>query len=238
MTWPPLPALTALARTRRAVPRRRGRSRRLRGGGQAGNRGRGSSPRFWWSADLANWTSGGSSGTTGSVAAAAVAVGDGFVAVGLAGGLPHDLDVAGRPAVDRARPGQADRRDHRDTAVRRGRRRRPLRGGGLRHRRRGRHPHRGDHGRGRRPLTQVVLGAGGAPATVTGVTATSSGFVAVGLVGPAKAQRRRRVDLAGRPHLVRRHPARPRDGTSGSPRSPAAAARSPAPRSAARTRRC
>jgi len=34
-------------------------------------------------------------------------------------------------------------------------------------------------------LTQVVLGANGAPATVTGVTATSGGYVAVGLAGPA-----------------------------------------------------
>jgi hypothetical protein len=35
------------------------------------------------------------------------------------------------------------------------------------------------------PLTQVVLSANGAAATVTGVTATGTGFVAVGLAGPA-----------------------------------------------------
>jgi hypothetical protein len=38
-------------------------------------------------------------------------------------------------------------------------------------------------------ITQVVLPTGGVPGAVTGVTATGSGFVAAGMIGPAKAQR-------------------------------------------------
>ena len=104
---------------------------------------------LWWSADLKNWTSA-TSGGAGSFAAAAVAVGNGFVAVGLGEQLPHDLDLAGRQELDRARPRQAVRGDHRGPQFRRGQPGRPLRGGGLRHHRRRRPPYRGDLRRRRR----------------------------------------------------------------------------------------
>ena len=143
VTWTPQPALTDLA----------GSGAQFLGvaagpGGYlvVGKHGSGGQARvaLWWSADLKNWANGETSGGAGSFAAAAVAVGNGFVAVGSENNC-HTIwtsaDGRNWTAHDLAKPSGAT------TAtlhVRRGRPGRPLRGGGLRHRQRRRPPHRGD----------------------------------------------------------------------------------------------
>ena len=123
------------------------------------------------------------------MAAAAVAVGNGFVAVGAAAHC-HTIWTSddGRQWTehDLAKPSGASHRDAgRPSRQAAG----PLRGGGLRHQRAPVDiPIVVTSADGGAHVTQVVLGAQGAPATVTGVTATSGGFVAVGLAGAASAQ--------------------------------------------------
>jgi hypothetical protein len=140
---------------------------------------------FWWSANLRDWAGNGNSGNTGSVAAAAVAVGNGFVAVG-ATAHSHTVwtSADGRQWTERdlTKPSGATTATLQSVAA----------GAG------GRFVAAGfasagaidvpivvTSARAGAPLTQVILGAEGATATVTGVTATSGGFVAVGLAGPA-----------------------------------------------------
>ena len=143
VTWSPLFALTALARTDAQFL---GVASGPGGYVVVGRQGTGARAyaSFWWSANLLNWASDANSGNTGTVAAGAVAVGNGFVAVGAAAHCHTIWTSPDGQAVDRARPRRAVRRDHRDAAVRRGGRWRPLRGGGLRHRGRGQRPPRGD----------------------------------------------------------------------------------------------
>jgi hypothetical protein len=81
VTWTPLPSLTTLA----------GASAQFLGVaagpggylvvGRTGS-GRGVAAAMWWSGDLKSWSNGGDSGNTGSLATAAVPVGNGFAAVG------------------------------------------------------------------------------------------------------------------------------------------------------------
>ena len=140
---------------------------------------------FWRSANLTEWAGGASNATSGTVAAAAVAVGNGFVAVGAAANC-HAIwtSADGRQWTehDLPKPSGATSATLQSVAAAAG----------------GRFVAAGfatagavnvplvvtSAGAGA-PLTQVVLGANGAAATVTGVTATSGGFVAVGLAGPA-----------------------------------------------------
>ena len=188
VTWQTMTALTALA----------GSDAQFLGvaagpGGYlvVGKQGTGSqaSVALWWSADLKNWVNGETSGPPGSFAAAAVAVDDGFVAVGSENNC-HTIwtsaDGQHWTAQDLAKPSGCD---HRDPALGRGRRR-----AAASWRRASPPPapatspivvtsaDDGAH------VTQVVLSAPDGPATVTAVTATSDGFVAVGLAGPAGAQ--------------------------------------------------
>jgi hypothetical protein len=184
VTWTPLLALTALARTDAQFL---GVASGPGGYVVVGRQGTGAAAyaSFWWSANLTTWASSASSGNAGTVAAAAVAVGNGFVAVGAAANC-HTIWVSadGRQWTehDLAKPTGATSATLHSVAA----------GAG------GRFVAAGfaavgavnvplvvtSAGAGA-PLTQVVLSANGATATVTGVTATSTGFVAVGLAGPA-----------------------------------------------------
>jgi len=184
VTWSPLLALTALARTDAQFL---GVASGPGGYVVVGRQGTGSAAyaSFWRSANLTEWASGASSGSTGTVAAAAVAVGNGFVAVGAAAHChtiwtsadgrqwtEHDLAVpsGATTATLQSVAGGAGGRFVAAGFATAGAVNVPLvvtsAGAGA-------------------PLTQVVLGANGAAATVTGVTATSGGFVSVGLAGPA-----------------------------------------------------
>jgi hypothetical protein len=187
VTWSPLLALTALARTDAQFL---GVASGPGGYAVVGRQGTGSGAyaSFWWSANLHDWASNGDSGNTGSVAAAAVAVGNGFVAVG-AGAHSHAVwtSADGRQWTehDLATPPGATAATLQSVAATAS----------------GRFVAAGFAAAGAvhvpivvtsagagAPLTQVVLGADGATATVTGVTATSHGFVAVGLAGPSGEQ--------------------------------------------------
>ena len=203
VTWSPLLALTALARTdAQFLGVASGPGGYVVVGRQG--TGHGAYASFWWSANLRDWASDANSGNTGTVAAAAVSVGNGFVAVGAASHChtiwtsadgrqwtQHDLAVPSGSAtatLQSVAAGAGGRFVAAGFATA-GAVNVPLvvtsaRAGGA--------------------LTQVVLGANGAPATVTGVTATGGGFVAVGLGRPGRRAAGRRVDLGGRPHLVGR----------------------------------
>jgi hypothetical protein len=184
VTWSPLLALTALARTDAQFL---GVAYGPGGYVVVGRQGTGAKAyaSFWWSANLTEWAGGASSASTGTVAAAAVAVGNGFVAVGAAANC-HAIwtSADGRQWTehDLAVPSGATTATLQSVAT----------GAG------GRFVAAGFAAAGAvnvplvvtstgagAPLTQVVLGANGATATVTGVTATTGGFVAVGLAGPA-----------------------------------------------------
>jgi len=144
---------------------------------------------LWWSADLKNWVNGDNNGAPGSFAAAAVAVQDGFVAVGSENNC-HTIwtspDGRNWTARDLVKPSGATTAALSSAAVTAGGR---FAAAGSASTSTGDIPivvtsaDAGTH------VTQVVLGASGGPATVTAVTATSNGFVAVGLAGPAHAQR-------------------------------------------------
>ncbi len=127
---------------------------------------------------------------------------------GLGEQLPHDLDLAGRPGAgppttSPSRPGRRTAALS-SVAVEPGR---PLRGGGLRHRRRRRPSHRGDLRRRRRardPGRPQRPAGPGARLPRSRPRATASPPSA----SRARPARRRPVEWtsAGRRHLVRRHP--------------------------------
>jgi hypothetical protein len=187
-TWTPVPSLTALAGSGAqflgvaAGP----------GGyvvvGKTGS-GKQASAAMWWSADLAGWVGGGSGGSTGSFAAAAVAVDDGFIAVGSENNchtIWTSLNGKQWTAHDLAKPAGA----HTATLL-------SVAAGSAGHivaagyavNSAGDMPIVVVSTDGGAHTTQVVLDSPNGPATVTAVTATSDGFVAAGLAGPAGAQR-------------------------------------------------
>lgn len=160
----------------------------------AGEQGTGkqASVALWWSADLRDWVNGETSGPPGSYAAAAVATAGGFVAVGSednchtfwtsADGRQWTVHDLAKPAgataatltsVATGQGGQADR----------------FVAAGFATTSAGDVPvvvtaaNDGTH------ISQTVLSSPAGPATVTAVTATAGGFVAVGTAGPASASR-------------------------------------------------
>jgi hypothetical protein len=187
VTWTPQPALTGLA----------GAGAQFLGvaagpGGYlvVGRQGTGNQAHvaLWWSADLRNWVDGETSGSTGSFAAAAVAVGNGFVAVGSENNchaIWTSADGRNWTSHDLAKPSGATTATLSSVAAGQG----------------GRFVAAGSatNGAGGIPIvvtssadgaqvTQAVLTAAQGPATVTAVTAHGDGFVAVGLAGSASAQ--------------------------------------------------
>ncbi|HVT66129.1 MAG TPA: hypothetical protein VHF26_00160, partial [Trebonia sp.] len=142
---------------------------------------------LWWSADLQSWTAEGNPGYPGSLAAAAVATGNGFVAVGSQASSQTvwvSADGQHWTVRDIARPSGAQTATLRSVAAASGR----FVAAGYATGSSGARPIVVTSADGGAHITQVVLGAGGVPATVTAVTATSNGFVAVGQAGPAGAQ--------------------------------------------------
>lgn len=146
---------------------------------------------LWWSSDLQNWVNGENNAPPGSHAVAAAATADGFVAVGSENNsdtfwtssdgqhwTAHDLaepsgaSAAMLTSVAAGQGGQADRFVAAGVAT--------TSAGDL--------PivvtaaNDGTH------ISQVVLSSTGDPATVTALTATTDGFVAVGAAGPANAE--------------------------------------------------
>jgi hypothetical protein len=144
---------------------------------------------LWWSPDLANWTAGGSSGYHNSLAIAAVADGDGFVAAGSQADC-HTIwtspDGTHWTTHDVTRPAGARTATLRYAAAGRGGR---VVAGGFATSDAGGIPIVVTTDAGGAQITQVVLPTGGVPGVVTGVTAAGSGFVAAGMIGPAKTQR-------------------------------------------------
>lgn len=144
---------------------------------------------LWWSPDLANWTAGGSSGYHNSLAIAAVADGDGFVAAGSQGDC-HTIwtspDGMRWTTHDIPRPAGARTATLRYAAAGTGGR---VVTAGFATNDAGAIPIVVTTDAGGAQITQVVLPTGGVPGAVTGVTATGDGFVAAGMIGPAKAQR-------------------------------------------------
>ncbi len=154
-----------------------------------GKQGSGATERaaFWWSGDMKSWVSGSGTGTP-SHAGAAAAVNGGFVAVGSMASC-HTIwlspDGQHWTEHDLSKPSGATTATLRSIAAEQS----------------GRFVAAGSAtgGAGDIPIvvtsaddgahvTQVVLRAPPGPASVTAVTATSDGFVAVGLAGPANAQ--------------------------------------------------
>jgi hypothetical protein len=185
VTWAQLPALTNLA----------GGDAQFLGvaagpGGYlvVGKQGSGAGERaaFWWSGDLQSWVSGSGMGAP-SYAAAAVAIGDGFVAVGSMANC-HTIwlssDGQHWTEHDLAKPSGATTATLRSIAAEQS----------------GRFVAAGVAGGaadipivvtsadGGAHVTSLVLSAPQGPASVTAVTATSDGFVAVGLAGQANAR--------------------------------------------------
>ncbi|MGH3253069.1 MAG: hypothetical protein ACRDOI_43600 [Trebonia sp.] len=144
---------------------------------------------LWWSADLKNWVNGQTSGSAGSFAVAAVAVGNGFVAVGSENNC-HTIwtspDGRNWAAHDLAKPSGATTASLDSVTVDQGGR---FVAAGSATTGTGDIPIVVTSADGGANVTQVVLTAPQGPATVTAVTATSNGFVAVGEAGPASAQR-------------------------------------------------
>jgi hypothetical protein len=145
---------------------------------------------LWWSADMKNWTNGGSSGYTNSFAATAVAVGGGFVAAGSQADC-HTVwtstDGQHWTVHDIARPSGAQTATLRSIAASQAGRfvaaGYATSGGAAL-------PIVVTSADGGAHITQTVLGTPrGDQATVTAVTATSDGFTAVGVAGPANARR-------------------------------------------------
>jgi len=188
VTWTPLPALTALA----------GNSAQFLGvaagpGGYlvVGRQGTGgqASAAFWWSGDLRGWTNGGDSGNTGSIATAAVPLGNGFAAVGEEMSC-HTIWVSpdGRQwtAHDLSKPAGAQSATLVSvTANAAGR----IVAAGYATKNGTSLPIVVTSADGGAHHPQVVLSAPQGPASVTAVTATGDGFVAVGVAGPKSAPR-------------------------------------------------
>jgi hypothetical protein len=143
---------------------------------------------LWWSADLKNWTNGETSGGAGSFAAAAVAVGNGFVAAGAENNC-HTIwtspDGKDWTAHDLAKPSGATSATLSSIAADQSGR---FVAAGSATTRAGEIPLVVTSSAGGAQLNQVVLGAAGQPAQVSAVTSTGNGFVAVGQAGPANAQ--------------------------------------------------
>ena len=143
---------------------------------------------LWWSADLKNWVNGETSGGAGSFAAAAVAVGNGFVAAGSENNC-HTIwtspDGRNWTAHDLAKPSGATTATLGSIAVNQGGR---FVAAGYATNSAGDLPIVVTSADGGAHVTQVVLSAPQGQATVTAVTATGDGFAAVGLAGPANAQ--------------------------------------------------
>ena len=187
VTWQTMTALTALA----------GSDAQFLGvaagpGGYlvVGKQGTGSqaSVALWWSADLKNWVNGDTSGPPGSFADAAVAVNDGFVAVGSENNchtIWTSVDGQHWTAHDLAKPSGATTAILLSVAAGEGGR---FVAAGFATNSAGDLPIVVTSADDGAHVTQVVLSAPGGQATVTAVTAASDGFVAVGLAGPADAQ--------------------------------------------------
>jgi hypothetical protein len=143
---------------------------------------------LWWSADLKNWANGEISGSPGSYAAAAVAVGTGFVAAGSENNS-HTIwtspDGRNWIAHDLAKPSGATTATLKSIAANQSGR---FVAAGYATSGAGDLPLVVTSADGGADLTQVVLSAPQGQAMVTAVTATSDGFAAVGLAGPAGAQ--------------------------------------------------
>jgi hypothetical protein len=187
VTWTPLPALTSLA----------GSGAQFLGvaagtGGYlvVGKQGSGSNERaaFWWSGDLKNWVTGTGMGIP-SYAAAAVAMNGGFIAVGAMADC-HTIwlssDGQHWTEHDLAKPSGATTASLRSVAAGPGGR---FVAAGFAARGAGDIPIVVSSADGGVHVTQAVLSVPRGPATVTAVTATSSGFVAAGLAGAGRATR-------------------------------------------------
>jgi hypothetical protein len=186
VTWTQLPALTNLA----------GGNAQFLGvaagpGGYlvVGKQGSGTKERaaFWWSGDLKNWVTGSGTGAP-SYAAAAVAVNDGFIAVGsMANCHTIWLSADGQHWTehDLSKPSGATTATLRSIAAERSGR---FVAAGFATGSAGDIPVVVTSADGGAHVTQVVLRAPQGPASLSAVTATSDGFVAVGLAGPADAQ--------------------------------------------------
>ncbi len=154
-----------------------------------GKQGSGATERaaFWWSGDLKSWVSGSGTGTP-SHAGAAVAVDGGFVAVGSMASC-HTIwlspDGQHWTEHDLSKPSGATTATLRSIAAEQSGR---FVAAGFATNSAGDIPIVVTSADGGAHVTQVVLGAAQGPASVTAVTATSDGFVAVGLAGPANAQ--------------------------------------------------
>jgi hypothetical protein len=187
-TWTPVPSLTALAGSGAqflgvaAGP----------GGylvvGKTGS-GKQASAAMWWSADLANWVSGANSGSAGSFATSAVAVDDGFIAVGSENNC-HTIwtSLNGRQWTghDLAKPAGAHLATLLSVAASSAGH---IVAAGYAVNSAGDMPIVVVSTDGGAHTTQIVLNSPDGPASVTAVTATSDGFVAAGRAGPASAQR-------------------------------------------------
>jgi hypothetical protein len=187
MTWSPLPILTALAGTDAQFLGVAAGPGGYLVAGRQGN-GKNTSAALWHSNDLQSWSDG-SSGKTGSLTVAAVSAGNGFVAVGSENSC-HTIwtspDGTHWAAHDLAKPDGAQAATLTSVAV----------GASGRIVAAGFATKDGSHvpivvgsADGGAQQTQVVLAAASGIGTVTAVAATSDGFVAVGLEGPASAQR-------------------------------------------------
>jgi hypothetical protein len=188
VTWRTVPSLTSLARSdAEFLGVAAGRGGYLVVGREG--TGRQKFAQLWWSRDLANWTAGGSSGYHNSLAIAAAADGDGFVAAGSQADC-HTIwtspDGTHWTTHDITRPAGARTATLRYAAAGPGGR---VVAAGFATNDAGGIPIVVTTDADGAGITQVVLPAGGVPGVVTGVTATGSGFVAAGMIGPAKAQR-------------------------------------------------
>jgi hypothetical protein len=144
---------------------------------------------LWWSSDMKSWANGETSGLPGSFAAAAVAVDDGFVAVGSENNchtIWTSVDGQHWTAHDLAKPSGATTATLQSVAVGQGGR---FVAAGFATTSAGDLPIVVTSADDGAHVTQVVLGTSGSAGTVTAVTATSHGYVAVGLAGPANARR-------------------------------------------------
>ncbi|HEY0937643.1 MAG TPA: hypothetical protein VGD91_28380 [Trebonia sp.] len=187
MTWTPLPVLAALAGPgAQFLGVAAGPGGYLVVGRQgAGDR---SAAALWWSGDLKSWVNGGGSSGNGAFAASAVAVADGFIAVGSENNC-HSVWTSsdGRhwAAHDLAKPDGASSATLRSVAAA------PsghVVAAGYAVTGSGEEPIVAASADGGAHLTQIVLKAPGGPAAVTAVTAAGDGFVAAGRSGPAGAQ--------------------------------------------------
>ena len=188
VTWTPQPALTNLTG---AAAQFLGVAAGPGGYLVVGKQGSGNQAHvaLWWSADLKNWMNGELNGNPGSFATAAVAVADGFVAVGSENN-GHTIwtspDGRNWTAHDLAKPSGATAATLLSVAVDPGGR---FVAAGFATTAAGDIPIVVTSADAGTQVTQAALSAPDGPATVSAVTATSDGFVAVGLAGPANARR-------------------------------------------------